>query len=48
MMSVDVIRPKASTFLEFSPYAFQLDPVEVITHDDPSAYENGAPACSTA
>jgi hypothetical protein len=36
MMSVDVIRPaKASTFLEFSPQPFQLDPSERIDRNNP-------------
>jgi hypothetical protein len=46
MMSVDVVRPKASTFLEFSPQAFQLDRVEGISRDDPFASEIRAPARS--
>jgi hypothetical protein len=48
MMSVDVIRPKASTFLEFSPQAFQSGRVESIRRDDPSACEIRAPARSVA
>jgi hypothetical protein len=48
MMSVDVVRPKASTFLEFSPQAFQLDPAKGISRNDASACENRAPDRSAA
>ncbi|MES2355218.1 MAG: hypothetical protein V4568_12620 [Pseudomonadota bacterium] len=49
MMSVDVVRPiKASTFLEFSPQPFQLDPSERIDRDKPVVHNEQAPVHSAA